>query len=71
MKRAPLQGEFVIVVGISLHGKNRINEHGGRWEVAIAMPSGRTLLKSTDGKNAKRWVDAQGDTDFQIVDIWR
>jgi hypothetical protein len=63
------EGEFVIVEGVSQKGKNRIQEHGAVWLVAKAMDSGRVMLESTDGKNAKRWVDDGNDPDFELMRI--
>jgi len=62
------QGKLLTVSGISKKGKNRINEHGAVWEVIISTAKS-VLLKSTDGKNNKRWFDFDHDEDWVLIDL--
>ena len=42
----PAIGKKYVLRGLTLKGKNRINEHGNIW-VAISEMGGNTLFKST------------------------
>lgn len=64
------EGDWVILEGKTRHGKNRINQHGNRWNI-IELRQGRMLLESenkTDkGGHDWRWVDLHDDSNF----TWR
>lgn len=65
------EGDLVTLVGKTRHGKNRINQHGSKWEV-IELRNGKMLLESeneTEGPRDNkgrdwRWVDLHDDKDF-------
>ena len=59
-----MKGSTIILKGISNHGKNRIREHGDKWEV-LGLPSGvistnpkptRLCIKSVK-TGEERWLD--------------
>ena len=65
------EGGWVTLTGKTRHGKNRINQHGAKWEV-IELRNGKMLLESenkTEGPRDNkghdwRWVDLHNDKDF-------
>jgi len=59
-------GSFVKVNGISLRGKNRVNEHGSIWKILKTWGT-HLLVESTDGKDYWKWINGTSDPDFEIT----
>lgn len=76
-----LLGKQIQLKGISQKGKNRVREHGDRWTVlaetdrVLFAPgsAGPWLFIAPLGlgqdNKASRWVRANGDTDFSVIDL--
>lgn len=70
----------VRLIGKTLHGKNRIRQHGDIWEVVdrpdrpdrLALQSlNKTFGGFSDGHKEKdwRWVFPKNDPDFEVIEI--
>jgi hypothetical protein len=75
MNNIPKVGDLIKLVGISRHGKNRINEHGNAWLVK-AVKDGRVSLSSLENTFKSktlppspdgRWVQLRDDENFEII----
>ena len=68
----------VRLIGKTLHGKNRIHQHGDIWEV-VDFTADRWKLRSlyktlggfSDGHKEKdeRWVFPKNDPNFEVIEI--
>ena len=70
----------VRLIGKTLHGKNRIRQHGDIWEVVdrpdrpdrLALQSlNKTFGGFSDGHKEKdlRWVFPENDPNFEVIEI--
>lgn len=66
-------GDSVQVEGVSRKGKNRVREHGDRWQVErvsdrVQFASGTWALLTTEDTHGGRWVRIdRPDEHFRIV----
>jgi hypothetical protein len=59
----------VTLKGRSRHGKNRVNEHGNKWQ-CIEERNGHLLLVNGDKEDQNtdmRWIMKQGDINFEVI----
>ena len=72
--------KFVCLTGKTRHGKNRINQHGTRWQVtgdgvfrgqpAWQLKSlGKTEGPANHKTHDQRWVLKQNDPNFDICEV--
>ncbi len=68
-------GQTITLIGISRHGKNRVNELGDQWIVdrisdnVICCNDGKAaLLISKINKLESRWLSLPTDKNFKIKD---
>ena len=76
-----LLGKKIKLKGITQKGKNRIKEHGDVWVVLAETPTvlfspqskGQWLFVAPPGcgqsDKASRWVNADGDENFIVLDV--
>jgi hypothetical protein len=63
--------EILNLKGITGHGRNRIREHGHRWEIIERpkcvpdWPANHLMIRSLD-TGETRWFDLGMDADFEI-----
>ena len=75
-------GTWIKLKGISRHGKNRINQHGDKWEVdALGTFNGEPAVRcrsenktfcvgfKTIKQRDARWVHLKNDKDFVIEGV--
>ena len=72
-------GEWVVLKGISRHGKQRIDQHGKEWEVrdtgtfngirCISVLSEGETFKLAPGHKIRdmRWIHIKDDPDFEVI----
>jgi hypothetical protein len=69
-----LEGDLIRLTGRSVHGKNRVREHGGDWVVTgrhtriRPMPQHKRSVKSVQ-TGSERWISLIEDKDFLVEPI--
>jgi len=63
------EGKWLLLTGITVHGKNRIREHGDGWliekvEGCRALLRSRELSKHRSPVFDRRWIDLPLDKNF-------
>ena len=73
----PMVGDVVLVEGVSLKGKNRIETHGSVWKVkkvwgqkSMVESMAEPRFENDPLHPGLRWIDGPDDKDFKIVNIW-
>jgi hypothetical protein len=68
-------GDRIVVIGISLKGKNRVKEFGDEWEVtkiandAVCLLSPGPFLFVEGKKKWFRWISKENDFHFKIIAV--
>lgn len=68
-----IEGDKLTLTGKTMHGKNRVVEHGSVWimtnhhENITPMPAKRSI-KSVD-TGSERWIEMSNDPDFTITPV--
>lgn len=67
-------GDWIELKGKTLHGKNRINEHGNLWLIkeirgnSLSLRSkDKTFKIGTEFIHDGRWVEIKNDKNFEII----
>ena len=62
---------IIILKGKTLHGKNRVREHGERWRKLNAtspLRKGEISIESVKTGGGARWVHPTNDPDFEVTE---
>ena len=63
---------IIILKGKTLHGKNRVREHGERWRKLNAtspLRKGEIAIESLKTGGGARWVHPTNDPDFEVKEV--